>query len=222
MRGIRWRVRGGCGRGALTAQRKHPVILDPDEFDHLPEVAHIPIEHADTERKTATVRLGELAHGGTALLLYSSRERLAAACGDQQAAMALPSRELPKLQRRLGFNAVLLDVSVPPEWSQRSVQSTSEQPGPLRAFDRRTCEPFVYVPSKPFRPGDSEAQLELQPLTTGHRALIAYTSQQALLDGCGPKQYFVRFPSSRLQEAMRQCGADRVLIDTTLPDHLRH
>jgi hypothetical protein len=196
--------------------------LDPDEFDHLPEVAHIPIEHANTERKTATVRLVELAHGGTALLVYSNRKRLAAACGDQQAAMALPSRELPRLQRRLGFNAVLLDVSVPREWSQQSGRPTPEQPGSAHTFDRRTGEPFVYVPSKPFRRGDSEAQLELQPLTNGHRALLTYTSQQALLDGCGPKQYFVRFQSSRLHEVMRQCGVDRVLIDTALPDYLRH
>lgn len=206
----------------MTAQRKHPVILDPDEFDHLPDVAHIPIEHADTNRKTATVRLGELEHGGTALLVYSSRKRLATACGDEQAAMALPSCELPKLQRRLGFNAVLLDVSVPREWSQQPGQPTSEQPEPAGTFDRGSGEPFVYVPSKPFRRGDREAQLELQPLAGGHRALLAYTSQQALLDGCGPNQYFIRFPSSRLQEVMRQCGADRVLIDTALPDYLRH
>jgi hypothetical protein len=196
--------------------------LDPDEFDHLPEVAHIPIEHADTGEKTATVRLGELAHGGTALLVYSSRQRLAAACGDHQAAMVLSSRELPVLQRRLGFNAVLLDVSVPQGWSQGAGQSTLDQSGPMVTSDHVTGEPFVYVASRPFRRGDSDAQIELQPLTNGHRALLAYTSQQSLLDGCGPEQHFVRFHSSQLQEVMHQCGADRVLIDTTLPDYLRH
>lgn len=207
----------------MSAQRKRPVILDADEFDHLPEIAYIPTEGVNATTNRATIRLREMARGGTALLLYSSKERLVAAHGADHPAMALPARELPVLQRRLGFHAVLLDVALPAELRRQAHQSAigEREPVPIEV-DRATGEPLVYIPSRPYRSGDDNAHLELQPLGKGRLALLAYSSRQSLLDGCGAEQHYVRLPVAMLPEAMRQCGADRVLIDTPLPDHLRH
>jgi hypothetical protein len=214
---------GEGAEGALSARRKRPIILDPDEFDHLPEIAYIPVEGVDTAAKRATIRLREMARGGTALLLYSSRKRLVAAHGHDHPVMAVSSRELPALQRRLGFHAVLLDVGLPPELRRQDHQSATGEPDPVpMEVDRATGEPLVYVPSRPYRTGDDQARLELQPLAKGQLALLAYSSRQSLLDGCGPEQHYVRLRAAMLPEAMRQCGADQVLIDAPLPDHLRH
>lgn len=204
----------------MGARRKRPVILDPDEFDHLPEIVYVPIEGVDAAWQRATIRLREMARGGTALLVYSIKECLIAAYGEDQPAMTLPSSELPALQRRLGFNAVLLDVGLPPGLRRQPPEDEREQT-PMEV-DRVTGEPLVCVPSRPYQKGDDEVRLELQPLTNGRLTLLAYSSKQSLLDGCGPEQHYVQLPAAKLPEAIRMCGADQVLIDTRLPDHLRH
>ncbi len=222
---------GACRSGApsgkaervLSARHKRPIILDPDEFDYLPETGYIPIEGVDVVAKRATVRLREMTRGGTALLVYSSRERLVLAHGEVHPAMMLPSRELPLLQRELGFNVVLLDVGLPADLQrQRGLRAEDERESVSMDVDHATGEPVVYVPSRPYRKGDGEARLELQPLANGRLGLLTYSSIQSLLDGCGSEQYYVRLRVGMLPEAMRQCGADRVLIDAPLLHHLRH
>lgn len=137
--------------------------------------------------------------------------------------MTLPSRELPAWQRRLGFTVVLLDVGLPAELRRDAVRAAEEKRESVPMdVDPSTGEPMVYVPSRPFRKGDVEARLELQPLTTGGLALLAYSSRQSLLDGCGSGQHYVRLRAPMLPEVMRQSGADSVLMDAPLPDYLRY
>lgn len=80
----------------------------------------------------------------------------------------------------------------------------------------------MYLPSRPFRPGDELAKLELQPMPGGRLAVMAYSSLETLTVGCGPGQPWVSIPAGLLGEARRQAGADTVVLDTPLPAGLRH
>lgn len=206
----------------MSARRRRPTILDVDEVDRLPGIVYIAVEEADAIRKSITFQLREMTRGGTALLAYSNRELLVAAYGQDQPFVALSSRELPALQSQLGFNVVVLDVQPPRSPGEARQHAEDERQAAPMDVDHETGQPVVYVPSRPYRRGDAEAQLELQPLGDDQVALLTYSSRQALLDGCGPDQHYVRLPVDVLPQAMRQCGANRVLIDTSLPTHLRH
>jgi hypothetical protein len=187
-----------------------PVVLDADEWEHLPDTVYIPVRGATAVE--VTVELREMTDARMALLAYSTLQRLVAACGADQPALRLPAEDLPRLRRRLRFHAVLLDVRPPAE-----ILDTSSL-----AVDRATGEPVVFVPSRPFRRTDPRAQVELQRTADGTLALPTYTSRAALIDGCGPNQYFVTFPVGQLAQVQRQTGAAGVLIDVPLPARLRH
>jgi hypothetical protein len=96
----------------------------------------------------ALVELREMVDRRTALLVYSTMDRLLAGWGEHQSAMKVPAKNLPGLRRRLRFHALLLDVD-PPAGSTGQADVVAE-PMPL-SVDGATGEPMVYVPSQPFR-----------------------------------------------------------------------
>lgn len=77
------------------------------------------------------------------------------------------------------------------------------------------------MPSRPFRAGDEQARLELQPTPGGLLALMAYSSRETLLAGCGPAQPWVSIPAGLLDEARQEAGADTIALDTPLPEWLQ-
>lgn len=192
--------------------RRRPVVLDADEREYLPDVVYIPVHRADGAIR---FELREMADSRLALPVYSSMARLIAALGGAHLATRRPSTELPRLRRQLGFQALLLDVVLP------NVKQPDPQPLPL-TLDRATGEPMVFVPSRPFGRANREAKLELQRLADGQVALLTYSSLTALTEGCGLGQHYVAFPAGRLETVRQQAGADTVLIDVALPQHLRH
>jgi hypothetical protein len=203
--------------------RRRLVVLDADEWDHLPPDVLIPVHSLVAGTGEALVELREMTDRRTALLVYSTVERLIAGWGEKQSAMRMPSANLPTLRRRLRFHALLLDID--PRTERTSPLSEPEgvvrQPLPL-TVDDATGDPIVYVPSRPLPSAGRRAELELQPTAEGKRALMTYSSRASLLHCCGPNQYFVAFPAGKLADVLAESGADTVLIDLPLPQHLRH
>ncbi len=134
--------------------------------------------------------------------------------------MLLPADRLPELRRAGGFDAVVVDVEIPPELRGSAAGSVEREP----AWDDAgsTDWGLVYVPSRPFHLGDEQAKLELQPMPGGLLAVMSYSSRDTLKAGCGPEQPWVSIPAGLLDEARRQAGADTIVLDTPLPQRLRH
>lgn len=68
---------------------------------------------------------------------------------------------------------------------------------------------------------DGRCTLELRPLADGRLALLAYTSRDSLLTGCGHRQPGVEVLARSLDEIAGTSGCDVVLVDGELPDHAR-
>lgn len=79
--------------------------------------------------------------------------------------------------------------------------------------------PTVFVPSARVRPGDAELSLELRTLADGRTALLAYSTLDRLVDGCGPAQPWASIRADRLSELREHF--DVVLVDAELPEGLR-
>jgi hypothetical protein len=201
-----------------NSDRRQPVVLDVDEWEHLPAEVYIPVHDVVAGSGDALVELRKMVDARIALLVYSTLDLLFTCWGEQQSAMLVPAERLSTLQRKLGFHAVLLDVS-PPAGSTRLAVAQGTLP---LALDDATGDPIVYVPSRPFRRTSRSAHVELQLIADGKRALMTYSSLSALLHCCGPNQHFVAFPAGLLAAVLAESGADTVLIDLPLPPRVRH
>jgi hypothetical protein len=80
---------------------------------------------------------------------------------------------------------------------------------------------LVYLPSQPVRRGDREAVLELRHVEDGSLALLAFSSLEDLVAGCGEHQPWVAVSAEHLPELQRLSGAEHVLWDAELPEPLR-
>ncbi|MGH3914375.1 MAG: SAV_915 family protein [Pseudonocardiaceae bacterium] len=204
---------GAGGKGV-----RRPAVLDPDESYHLPAEVFVPARPG-TASSGAILEVRELTDGRLAMAVYSSMERLIACCGMCQPWIAFGADQLPELQRGGGFDVVVLDVDVPEDLRQCTVGSGD---GERTWHDPESADwSLVFVPSRPFRPGDAQAKLELQPMPGDRLALMAYSSRDLLCWGCGPYQPWVSIPAGLLDEARQQAGAHTIALDTPLPGRLR-
>ena len=80
----------------------------------------------------------------------------------------------------------------------------------------------AYVPSQRLRPGDTEATLELRNTEDGRVAMLAYSTLERLVEGCGESQPWVAVPMDRVQNLQELSGADVTLWDVPVPDEVRH
>lgn len=196
-------------------------VLDPDETWHMPAQLYL-------AARAAGAQVGpmlELREWGRqpVVLAYSSLDQFLEGCGADQPWMLLRSERLAELaddgSGRPAFS-VLLDVPL-----TEDLRGTA---GGMADTEAAWGEPesedwvCVYVPSRPFREGDAQARLELQPMPGDRLALMAYSSRETLLSGCGPEQSWVVVPAGLVSEARRQSGADAICLDTPLPHRLRH
>ena len=197
-------------------------MLDPDESWHLPAQVYVParLGGASGGPMLDVRELTGDSYGRLVLPVYSSMERLIACCGSDQPWMLLPADRLPELARGGGFDVVVVDVDVRRELRGSAAGEVGREPV---WDDAESAEwELVYVPSRPFFPGDEQARLELQPMPGGRLALMAYSSLGTLRRGCGPHQRWVAVPAGLLDEARRQARADTIVLDTPLPQRLRH
>ncbi|HEX5495963.1 MAG TPA: SAV_915 family protein [Mycobacteriales bacterium] len=79
--------------------------------------------------------------------------------------------------------------------------------------------PTVFVPSRRMSAGDREVSLELRSLADGRTAMLAYSSLDRLVTGCGEAQPWVSIRADRLGELREHF--DLVLVDVDLPEGLR-
>lgn len=80
----------------------------------------------------------------------------------------------------------------------------------------------VYISSQRLGPGAEEVNLELRPMQDGRLALLAYSSLDLLIAGCGEHQPWIAVPVNRVHDCQQQSGADVVLWDLELPEEMRH
>ncbi len=71
----------------------------------------------------------------------------------------------------------------------------------------------VYVPSRPVRPGDEEAQLELRRAEGGGVVLLAYSSPEVLVHALGPEQAWVALRAETVDGLVPGLGVTAVLLD---------
>lgn len=81
---------------------------------------------------------------------------------------------------------------------------------------------LIYVPCRRVHEGDQDAYLELRPLEDGRVAMLAYSSLDHLVAGCGAAQPWLAVPPRYVSECESRSGADVVVWDTELPAELQH
>ncbi len=81
---------------------------------------------------------------------------------------------------------------------------------------------LVYVPTQRVLRDDSEVTVELRRLEDGRTAVLAYTSQEALVSNCGDLQPWASLPSDKVREIQERSGANMTLWDAALPDEQRN
>jgi hypothetical protein len=197
------------------------VILDLDEFDRLPEELFAASVSPHLGRSEMLFELRETKAGQLAIMLYSSLPALVRACGTGQAWTKIHNVDLPWLARTVGFDVLVFDLALPAELRNPDLHATEFPDLDAIPADRNPMDK-IYVPSKPFRDGDRQVRMELQPDQDGNPALLVYFSAEQLRAGCGPHQPWVAFPIKDLRWLARRAGARSVLFNAILNDAARH
>lgn len=203
--------------------RSVPRALEPDETEDLPRVLYLAVRPHRASGGPMVELRSVAREPRPVVLVYSSLEQFLAGAGPEQPWMLVPSNRLAHFARgEDGYFEwlVMLDVPVPPEARGAAGSPLAEEAS--WGDDQSADWDYVFVPSRVFSRGDEQALLELQPLESGHLALVAYSSLQSLEASCGPQQPWVPIPAGLLTEARRQSGADTICLDMPLPDHVRH
>lgn len=167
--------------------------------------------------------------GGQVVPGYSTLDRFLEGCGRDQPWILVPSERLAEIGLEKTGSAfepatfrfeVLLNASLP----HGARGTAGGLAGEESRWDDEDSEDWamVHLASQPFRPGDDQALLELQPMSGDYLAVMAYSSAAAVEAGCGPHQASVRIPAGLIGEARRQSGADTICLDTPLPQQVRH
>ncbi len=75
----------------------------------------------------------------------------------------------------------------------------------------------VFLPCERITRSDEEVTLELRHLTDGTTAMLAYTSLDSLVAGCGNGQPWVAVEGNAVDDLHQRAGADVVLWDAAVP-----
>ncbi|SFE16365.1 hypothetical protein SAMN04487819_108279 [Actinopolyspora alba] len=204
-----------------------PRVYDPDETDSLPAQLYLACR-PDEANGGLMLETRELS-GQLVVLGYSTLHTFLAGCGADQPWILLPVdkvREIACVQEGSAMApptfrfSVAMDAPVPSElrgtagdWADDEADwNESESP------DWTT----VHLASRPFDGRSENVELELQPMPGDLLAIMAYTSEAALRQGCGSQQAAAPVPAGVLGDIRRQCGAHTICLDTPLPERLRH
>jgi hypothetical protein len=76
----------------------------------------------------------------------------------------------------------------------------------------------VWVPIRPPAEGATEVALELRETASNGLALVAFSSAEALVTGCGPGQLFVTIPAADLKRLRHVVDFSCVVLDQGLPE----
>jgi hypothetical protein len=79
----------------------------------------------------------------------------------------------------------------------------------------------VLLPGVVVNPSRNEVRVETR--NVGDQViLLAYSSQSALVEGCGTTQPWVAVPADQVERLAVDANADVILWDMALPGHVRH
>lgn len=84
-----------------------------------------------------------------------------------------------------------------------------------------TYRDMVFVPSEPVDARTGQARLQLRRVRDGRLALLAYTSLDLLVAGCGESQGWIAAPVEQLEQLQPMAGFDVIALDVDLPDDWR-
>jgi hypothetical protein len=141
-------------------------------------------------------------------------------CGTGQSWTKIHSLDLPWLARTVGFDVIAFDLALPVELRHPDLHAVEFPDLEKIPIDDGPTD-RIYTPSRPFREGDGDVRVELQPDQDGNPALLAYFSVEQLRAGCGPYQPWVAFPSRELKWIARRAGARTVLFNAIVNDGAR-
>jgi len=197
-----------------------PALLGVDEVEYLPDQVWAASRPPGVSSGGPQFELRETTAGTIALLTYSSLANLIKGCGTGQSWVKVPTTELPRLRRVIGFDVIALDLSLPVELRHRELDDPETDYLDEMASSSRP--ELIWVPARPAAPGARHVDLALWPDPNGQRALLAYTSAGQLRAGCGPHQAFVSIRATDLHEVAREAGAQTVLFNPVLDERSRH
>lgn len=89
-------------------------------------------------------------------------------------------------------------------------------------YDSDEALQAVYIPTQLVGPQDQEARVELREDGEGQLAMLAYSSLEDLVRGCGKAQPWISVPVSRVSHVQREAGAQIVYWDVELPEEIRY
>lgn len=153
------------------------------------------------------------------LVAYSSVERLLDECGAGQPWIEVSAVTLEQVCWDHGVTVVALDMSLPIE--PRYPEPTEEQPDLPMLEPMPEGDGHVYLPSRPVARGQRTAELELRE-HEGQLAALVFTSPEALHEGCGPYQPWVKVRVEDLDDVVAEAGAAGTLFNAVLADDARY
>ncbi|MGH3720727.1 MAG: SAV_915 family protein [Pseudonocardiaceae bacterium] len=81
---------------------------------------------------------------------------------------------------------------------------------------------WVYIPAQVMAGVGDRAELELRRMRDGGVALLAYTSLELLVVGCGERQPWIAIPVPELEQAQHSARFDLIAVNVLLPPEMRH
>ncbi|MGH3949388.1 MAG: SAV_915 family protein [Pseudonocardiaceae bacterium] len=151
---------------------------------------------------------------------YSTFADLAASCGAGQPCAQATRSELARAAGQFDITMFALDLTIP-EGHRYPEPDSRQQPEMTFAEPDDSDTSVVYIPSRPYRVGQAQAVLELQP-HEGKLTMLVYSSQEMLRAGCGPHQDFITIRIEYVNEVAWRAGAEATLLDPVLAEESRH
>jgi hypothetical protein len=207
-------------RGGIMRQGGTPTLLGVDEVEYLPDQIWAAGRSPGVSSGGPQFELRETIDGTIALLAYSSLANLIKGCGTGQSWVEVPTSELPRLRRIVGFDVIALDLSLPIELRHRELDASDADF--LEEMAPQSAPELIWIPALPAAASARKVDLELWPDPNGQRALFAYTSPAQLRAGCGPYQAFVSIRATDLRIVATEAGAQTVLFNPFLDERARH
>ncbi len=81
---------------------------------------------------------------------------------------------------------------------------------------------WAFVPTRPILGPHEQVHPELRRTDDGRLALLAYTSLERLVEGCGADQPWVRVPVEEFERIHAECRFDTIALNVALPTECRH
>lgn len=161
-------------------------------------------------------------HSELVIWAYSGVENLVESCGGGQPYVRATPDQIVGFAASIDMPMLLaLDVWHPE--GARYPEPDARDFEPLEPVDEYQPDlTVVWIPTLPVRVGDLEVGVELHCSTPGVPLLAAFTSVEALREGCGPFQAAAAVLLDRVGEVARQAGAHCVVFDPTLAESARY